>query len=160
MADNPKLSIGDEAPDFELETDEGGTVSLDDFEGERLVLYFYPRDMTPGCTTEACDFRDNLDTFQQKGWHVVGISPDDLESHEEFRDKYDLNFPLLADPDQEVAQKYGVWREKNNFGRTYEGIVRSTFLIDEDGTIVDIFDDVRATGHVSRLLGDLPGESE
>lgn len=157
MGDNPKLSIGDEAPEFELETDQGGTVSLEDFAGERVVLYFYPRDMTPGCTTEACDFRDNLETFREEGWNVVGISPDDLESHEEFREKYDLNFPLLADPDHEVALEYGVWREKNNFGRTYEGIVRSTFLIDSDGTIVDIFDSVRATGHVSRLLGDLPG---
>lgn len=157
MGDNPKLSIGDEAPEFELEGDQGGTVSLEDFAGERLVLYFYPRDMTPGCTTEACDFRDNLETFHEEGWNVVGISPDDLESHEEFREKYDLNFPLLADPDHEVALEYGVWREKDNFGRTYEGIVRSTFLIDSDGTIVDIFDSVRATGHVSRLLGDLPG---
>jgi len=155
MADNPKLSIGDEAPDFELESDRDGTVSLNDFEGEKLVLYFYPHDMTPGCTTEACDFRDNLEEFHQRGWNVVGVSPDDLDSHEEFRDKYDLNFPLLADTDNEVADRYGVWREKTNFGRTYEGVVRSTFLIDETGEIIDIEDGVRATGHVSRLLGEL-----
>ena len=156
MAENPKLSVGDQAPEFELESDEGGTVSLKDFEGERLVVYFYPRDMTPGCTTEACDFRDNIETFQDGGWKVVGISPDSVESHEEFREKYDLNFPLLADPEHDVAEKFGVWREKNNFGRTYEGVVRSTFLIDENGKITDIFDNVRATGHVSRLLGELP----
>jgi len=156
MAENPKLSSGDAAPDFELESDRGETVSLSDFEGERLVLYFYPHDMTPGCTTEACDFRDNLEEFRADGWKVVGISPDDRESHEEFRDKYDLNFPLLTDTDHEVADRYGVWREKNNFGRTYEGVVRSTFLIDENGSILEIYDDVRATGHVSRLLGNLP----
>jgi peroxiredoxin Q/BCP len=155
MADNPTLSTGDDAPDFELESDREGVVSLDDFAGEKLLLYFYPRDMTPGCTTEACDFRDHLEDFQELGWRVVGISPDPVDSHEEFRDKYDLNFPLLADPDHEVADKYGVWREKTNFGRTYEGVVRSTFLIDEQGEIVDIYDGVRATGHVSRLLDDL-----
>lgn len=155
MADNPTLSTGDDAPDFELESDREGVVSLDDFAGEKLLLYFYPRDMTPGCTTEACDFRDHLEDFQELGWRVVGISPDPVDSHEEFRDKYDLNFPLLADPDHEVADKYGVWREKTNFGRTYEGVVRSTFLIDEQGEIVDIYDGVRATGHVSRLLDAL-----
>lgn len=155
MADNPTLSIGDEAPDFELESDRDDVVSLDDFAGGKLVVYFYPRDMTPGCTTEACDFRDHLEDFEERGWNVVGISPDPLDSHEEFRDKYDLNFPLLADLDHEVADKYGVWREKTNFGRTYEGVVRSTFLIDEQGEIVDIYDGVRATGHVSRLLDDL-----
>jgi peroxiredoxin Q/BCP len=155
MSDNPKLSIGDEAPDFELESDDHGTISLDDFRGQKLVLYFYPQDMTPGCTTEACDFRDHREDFREKGWDVVGISTDALEQHEAFREKYDLDFPLLSDPDHEVAERYGVWREQTNFGRTYEGIVRSTFLIDEDGTIVDIRDDVRATGHVERLLRDL-----
>ncbi len=154
MADNPVLSVGDDAPDFELESDQDGPVSLQDFAGERLVLYFYPRDMTPGCTTEACDFRDHLEEFRDRGWSVVGISPDPIDSHSEFREKYDLNFPLLADPHHEVADRYGVWREKTNFGRTYEGVVRSTFLID-DGEIVDIYDGVRATGHVSRLLDDL-----
>ncbi|MFB6263518.1 MAG: thioredoxin-dependent thiol peroxidase [Bradymonadaceae bacterium] len=158
MSSNPKLSIGDPAPDFELETDSAGTVSLEDYRGEKLVLYFYPRDMTPGCTTEACDFRDNLETLQGRGWNVLGISPDSIESHEEFREKYNLNFPLASDPDHEVADRYGVWREKENFGRTYEGIVRSTFLIDEEGEILDVRDGVRATGHVERLLSDLPGE--
>lgn len=153
--ENPKLSVGDEAPDFELESDTDGTVSLSDYRGERVILYFYPRDMTPGCTTEACDFRDHLETLQEYGWQVLGCSPDTVESHEEFRDKYDLNFPLLADPDHGVAEAYGVWREKQNFGKTYEGVVRSTFLIDEDGEIVEIMDNVRATGHVERLVRDL-----
>jgi len=155
MGENPKLSVGDPAPDFELESDQRETIALEDFEGERLVLYFYPHDMTPGCTTEACDFRDNLESFREQGWHVVGISPDDIESHREFREKYDLNFPLLVDADHDVADRYGVWREKNDFGRTYEGVVRSTFLIDRDGTIVELLDEVRATGHVNRLLEDL-----
>jgi len=153
--ENPKLSVGEEAPDFELESDTDGTVSLSDYRGDRLILYFYPRDMTPGCTTEACDFRDHLETLQSHGWQVLGCSPDTVESHREFRDKYDLNFPLLADPDHDVAEAYGVWREKQNFGKTYEGVVRSTFLIDEEGEIVEIMDNVRATGHVERLVRDL-----
>ena len=158
MGENPKLSKGDDAPDFELESDDSGRVSLSDFAGQKLVLYFYPRDMTPGCTTEACDFRDNLETFQQEGWSVVGVSPDEVDDHQEFRQKYDLNFPLLADSDNEVAKAYGVWREKQTFGNTYEGIVRSTFLIDEEGEIIEIFDNVRATGHVERLLRDMPDD--
>lgn len=155
MTDNPALSVGDRAPDFELESDAHGTIALDDFQGQKLILYFYPQDMTPGCTTEACDFRDHLDELHEEGWNVVGVSTDPLDQHETFREKYDLNFPLLSDPDHEVAERYGVWREQTNFGRTYEGIVRSTFLIDEEGTIVDIRDDVRATGHVERLIRDL-----
>ena len=158
MGENPKLSKGDEAPDFEVDSDDSGTLSLSDFAGQKLVLYFYPRDMTPGCTTEACDFRDNLETFQQQGWQVIGVSPDEVDDHEEFRQKYDLNFPLLADTDNELAKAYGVWREKQTFGNTYEGIVRSTFLIDEEGEIIEIFDNVRATGHVERLLRDMPDD--
>jgi peroxiredoxin Q/BCP len=153
--ENPKLSVGDDAPDFEAETDIEGTVRLSDYRGESVILYFYPRDMTPGCTTEACDFRDHLETLQDRGWQVLGCSPDGLESHEEFREKYELNFPLIADPDHRVAEMYGVWREKQNFGKTYEGVVRSTFLIDEEGVIADIMDNVRATGHVERLVREL-----
>jgi peroxiredoxin Q/BCP len=158
MGENPKLSKGDDAPEFEAESDDSGALALSDFAGQKLVLYFYPRDMTPGCTTEACDFRDNLETFQEEGWQVVGVSPDEVDDHEEFRQKYDLNFPLLADTDNEIAKAYGVWREKQTFGNTYEGIVRSTFLIDEDGEIIEIFDNVRATGHVERLLRDMPDD--
>ncbi len=155
MGENPKLSVGDEAPQFELDSDTEGTVSLTDLLDEKLILYFYPKDDTPGCTTQACDFRDNLDDFDADGYHIVGISPDGVDSHEAFRDKYDLNFPLLADPDHEVAKAYGVYREKTTFGNKHMGIVRSTFIIDEEGVIQDIQDNVRATGHVERLLRDL-----
>ena len=155
MGENPKLSIGDKAPDFTLDSDDRGEVSLDELlEEGKVVLYFYPKDMTPGCTTEACDFRDHFDEFADKGYQIVGVSPDDVDSHEEFRETYDLNFTLLADPDHDVATNYGVYREKTSYGNTYEGIVRSTFLIDEDGTIEEIQDNVQATGHVNRLLRD------
>ncbi|MFW5966832.1 MAG: thioredoxin-dependent thiol peroxidase [Persicimonas sp.] len=154
MGTNPKLNVGDAAPDFTLESDDAGEVSLSDLRGEKVVLYFYPKDMTPGCTTQACDFRDNLDAFEEEGWRVLGVSPDPVDSHAEFREEHDLNFTLLADPDHEVAESYGVWREKQNYGRTYEGIVRSTFLIDEEGEIVEIQDNVQAKGHVERLLRD------
>lgn len=155
MGENPKLSVGDEAPDFELESDTEGTIRLQDLKGQKMVLYFYPQDMTSGCTTQACDFRDNLHRFGDLDYHVYGVSPDPVESHAEFREKFDLNFPLLADPEHEVAEKYGVWREKSTFGNTYTGLVRSTFLIDEQGVIEEIQDNVQATGHVERLLRDL-----
>ena len=155
MAENPKLSIGDLAPDFQLESDSAGPVSLADLRGQKVVLYFYPKDMTPGCTTQACDFRDHHETFLKEGWTVLGVSPDPVERHAKFRAKHELNFPLLADPKHVVAEAYGVWREKKNYGRTYEGIVRSTFFINEDGTIAAIYDNVRAKGHVERLLREL-----
>lgn len=155
MGENPKLSVGDQAPDFELDSDTEGTVRLEDLRGQKVILYFYPQDMTPGCTTQACDFRDHLHQFGDRGLHVYGVSPDSVDSHAEFRDKFDLNFPLLADPDQEVAKRYGVWREKTTFGNTYMGLVRSTFVIDEEGRIEEIQDNVQATGHVKRLLRDL-----
>lgn len=156
MANNPKLRVGDAAPDFSLESDTEGRVSLADLRGQKTVIYFYPRDMTPGCTRQACDFRDNHDVFSQKGWRIIGVSPDPVERHAKFRQKHDLNFTLLADPDHEMAEAWGVWRQKKNYGITYTGIVRSTFLIDEGGKIVDIQDNVRASGHVGRLLkGDL-----
>ncbi len=154
MGTNPKLNVGDAAPDFTLASDNEGDVALSDLRGQKVVLYFYPKDMTPGCTTQACDFRDHQDTFVDKGYKVLGVSPDPVERHAKFRDKHDLNFTLLADPDHAVAEAYGVWREKKNYGRTYEGIVRSTFVIDEDGNIADIQDNVRAKGHVERLLRD------
>jgi thioredoxin-dependent peroxiredoxin len=154
MGTNPKLSVGDKAPDFSLASDTGGEVSLSGLRGHKIVLYFYPKDMTAGCTKQACDFRDNLEVFADKGWKVLGVSPDPVDSHEKFRAKNDLNFPLLADTGHKVAEAYGVWREKQNYGRTYEGIVRSTFLIDEEGIITDIQDNVRAKGHVQRLMRD------
>ncbi len=155
MAKNPKVSIGDPAPDFTLPSDTQGDISLADYRGKKLVIYFYPKDMTPGCTTQACDFRDNHEHLQAQGWSILGVSPDSVESHAKFREKHNLNFPLLADTDHKMAEAYGVWREKTNYGKTYVGLVRSTFLIDEDGNIQDILDNVKATGHVQRLIRNL-----
>lgn len=154
MGTNPILNVGDQAPDFTLDSDDAGEVSLSDLRGQKVILYFYPKDMTPGCTTQACDFRDNMETFEENGFKVLGVSPDPVERHEKFRGKHDLNFTLLADPENEAAEAYGVWREKKNYGKTYTGIVRSTFFIDEEGKIAEIQDNVRAKGHVERLLRD------
>ena len=155
MGVNPKLSVGDSVPAFELESNTEGTVSADSLKGSKYVLYFYPKDDTPGCTKQACDFRDNIGQLSEYGYDVYGVSPDSLKSHEKFRGKYDLNFPLLADPDHEVAETFGVWREKKNYGKTYTGLVRSTFFVDEDGKLEKIYDNVRATGHVERLIREL-----
>jgi peroxiredoxin Q/BCP len=155
MGTNPKLSEGDAVPSFELQSDTEGTISAESLQGDKYVLYFYPKDDTPGCTTEACDFRDNLARLGGLGYKVFGVSPDTVESHEKFRGKYDLTFPLLADPEHEAAEAFGVWREKTNYGRKYTGIVRSTFVVDEEGKIAQIHDNVRAKGHVDRLLRDL-----
>lgn len=152
MGVNPKLSEGDNAPEWTMESDDSGTVSSNELAGQKYVLYFYPKDMTPGCTTQACDFRDSQDAFEAKGYRVLGVSPDPVERHAKFRDKHDLNFTLLADPEHEFAEAFGVWREKKNYGRTYMGIVRSTFVIDDEGTITQIHDNVRAKGHVGRLI--------
>ena len=157
MGTNPKLSVGDVAPDFTLESDDRGTVSLSGLRGQRVVLYFYPKDMTPGCTTQACDFRDNLGRLEALGYVVFGVSPDSVARHAKFRERDALTFGLLADEDHAVAEAYGVWREKTNYGKTYEGIVRSTFVIDEAGVLVDVQDNVRAKGHVARLLDALDG---
>lgn len=152
---NPILKDGDPAPDFRAESDAGGEVALADLAGKRTVLYFYPKDNTPGCTTQACDFRDNLARLQSLGIDVFGVSPDSIKSHHKFRDKYELSFPLLSDPEHTLAEAYGVWREKKNYGRVYKGIVRSTFVIAPDGTLERVYDNVRAKGHVERLLKDL-----
>ncbi len=141
---------GDKAPDFCLKgIDEEGRereFCLKDLLGSKLILYFYPKDNTPGCTTEACDFRDNLSRLQGKGYKVVGISPDTVESHKKFREKYSLNFPLLSDPEKKVAKAYGAYREK---------IIRSTFLIDEEGRIVRAWRNVKAKGHVESIMREL-----
>lgn len=152
---NPKLSVGDPVPAFELEADDGQTVSAKSLQGSKYVLYFYPKDDTPGCTTEACDFRDNMARLQGAGYRVFGVSPDSLKSHGKFRDKYELNFPLLADPDHVAAEAFGVWREKQNYGKTYLGLVRSTFVVDADGTLSHVYDNVKAKGHVERVLKDV-----
>ena len=155
MAVNPKLSEGDNVPEFTAESDDAGTISSADLLGQKYVLYFYPKDMTPGCTTQACDFRDNLEKFKSQGYRILGVSPDSVARHEKFRDKESLNFTLLSDPDHELAEQFGVWREKKNYGKVYVGIVRSTFIVNEEGKIDTIYDNVRAKGHVDRLVREL-----
>lgn len=145
------VSKGDPAPDFRLPADDGSTVSLSDFAGRRLVLYFYPKDDTSGCTAQACELRDDLPAFSALGIDVVGVSPDSVGSHVKFKEKYDLNFPLLADVDHETAEAYGVWKEKSMYGRTYMGIERSTFLIDGDGRVEQAWRKVKARGHAAML---------
>jgi len=155
------LKEGDKAPDFCLKgIDENGEEKefcLKDFKGSRLILYFYPKDNTPGCTVEACDFRDNLNVLVEKGYKVVGVSPDSINSHRKFKDKYGLNFPLLSDPDKKVAEAYGAFGEKKMYGKVTKGIIRSTFLIDEEGKIAKAWYNVKAKGHVEKLLRELEG---
>lgn len=146
---------GEQAPGFELATDRGEDLRLDDLRGRRVVLYFYPKDDTSGCTKEACGFRDALPEFDAQDAVVLGVSPDDVGSHEKFRDKYDLNFPLLADTDHSVAEAYGAWGKKKLYGREYEGVLRSTFLIDADGRIEKIYRKVKPAEHADEILADL-----
>lgn len=142
---------GDTAPDFTLTADDGSEVTLSDLRGQKVILYFYPRDDTSGCTAQACDLRDNLEVFTTRDAVVLGVSPDDRASHEKFRKKYDLNFPLLVDEDHAVAEAYGVWKEKSMYGRTYMGIERSTFIIDEEGVLEAVWRKVKARDHAARL---------
>jgi peroxiredoxin Q/BCP len=146
---------GSKAPDFTLETDEGTKVKLSQFRGQPVVVYFYPKDDTPGCTREACAFRDRKKDLAKSGAVVLGISPDDVKSHGKFRDKFDLNFPLLADAGHKVAEKYGAWREKNMYGKVSMGIQRSTFLIDAEGKIAKIWKKVNVDGHDQQVLDAL-----
>jgi thioredoxin-dependent peroxiredoxin len=148
---------GSPAPDFELATDEGERVRLSELKGSPVVLYFYPADDTPGCTAQACEIRDQWSQFRDRGAVVLGVSPDDEESHARFREKYSLPFTLLADPGHDVAEKYGVWVEKNNYGRKSMGIERSTFVIDQDGNVARALRRVKPEGHAERVLEALPG---
>jgi peroxiredoxin Q/BCP len=143
---------GVEAPDFTLPASGGQSISLHDLRGKKLILYFYPNDDTPGCTKEACQFRDLFPDFSASGATVLGISPNDSGSHDRFVAKYGLPFTLLADPGHKIAHRYGVWKQKSNYGRKYMGIERSTFLIDEDGIIQRVWRNVRANGHAQRVL--------
>ncbi|MGD8359786.1 MAG: thioredoxin-dependent thiol peroxidase [Gemmatimonadota bacterium] len=143
------IQKGDAAPDFELPADDGGRVRLGDLKGRRVILYFYPKDNTSGCTTQACELRDALPRIDEKG--AVGVSPDPVSSHQKFRDKYSLNFPLLSDQDHQVSEAYGVWKEKSMYGRKYWGIERSTFIIDENGVVVDVWRKVKPKGHADRV---------
>lgn len=146
---------GRRAPAFTLTADDGTKVRLADLKGQPLVLYFYPRDNTPGCTREACAFRDRKAKLRRLGAVVLGVSTDSIQSHQKFRDKYGLNFPLLADPDHRVAEKYGAWREKNMYGKKTMGIQRSTFLIDASGKVAKVWKQVKVDGHDEQVLDAL-----
>ncbi len=146
---------GEPAPEFTLASDAGEQVSLSDFRGKPVVLYFYPKDDTPGCTTQACGIRDAYAEFEQAGAVVLGVSPDDVGSHVKFREKYALPFTLLADPEHEVAERYGVWGEKKYMGRSYLGVNRSTFVIGPDGAVVKAMHDVKPATHADDVLAAL-----
>ncbi|MCD2169217.1 MULTISPECIES: thioredoxin-dependent thiol peroxidase [Microbacterium] len=145
------LEPGSAAPDFTLMDQDEHPVSLSDFRGRRVIVYFYPAAQTPGCTTQACDFRDSLASLQGAGYTVLGVSRDTPEKLRAFRDSDGLTFPLLSDPDHAVHEVYGAWGEKQNYGKTITGVLRSTFVIDEEGTVVEAMVNVKATGHVARL---------
>ena len=146
------LKEGDKAPSFNMPTNAGENVSLSKLKNQKVILYFYPRDDTPGCTKEACGFRDELSKYKRAGAVVIGVSRDSLESHERFVKKYNLNFTLASDKDSDVCEKYDVWRMKNNYGKTYFGIQRTTFLIDTKGKINKIWEKVKVDGHVDDVL--------
>ena len=146
------VEIGMQAPDFELKANNGETVQIAQFRGSNIVLYFYPKDMTPGCTTEACDFRDQIQQFTDLNAVVLGVSPDPAQRHQKFVEKYGLPFLLLADTDHHVAESYGVWKLKKNFGKEYMGIERSTFIIDKEGNLIKEWRKVQVKGHVEDAL--------
>jgi peroxiredoxin Q/BCP len=150
------IEEGKPAPDFELQSDTGETVRLSDFRGRPVVLYFYPKDDTPGCTTEACEFRDAYDVFRDRGAEILGVSPDDVRSHEKFKTKYELPFTLLADPDHSTAEAYDVWGERSFAGKKYMGINRSTFVIDKDGKVARAMIGIKPAGHAEDVLTALP----
>ena len=147
-----ELKVGQKAPDFTVLNDTGQKVKLSDFKGKKVVLYFYPKDDTPGCTKEACAFRDGIDEIKKKGAVVLGVSADSVESHKKFKSKFDLNFPLLADTDKKVIEGYGVWKEKSMYGRKYMGIERTTFIIGVDGKVSHIFPKVKVGEHYDEVV--------
>ena len=151
------LEEGTLAPDFTLPADGGGEVTLSDYRGKKVVLYFYPKDNTSGCTTEACGFRDDHAQYRAAGAAVLGVSPDSVRSHDNFKLKYNLPFALLSDPDHRVAELYGAWGDKKMYGRTYMGILRSTYVLDEDGRILRVFPKVKPKGHSQEVLEVLAG---
>ncbi len=146
------LQIGDNAPDFKVKDQDGNPVSLADYKGKKVVLYFYPKDNTPGCTAEACNLRDNYAQFQSAGYEILGVSTDSEKSHQKFIEKQQLPFKLLADTEKEIHEKYGTWVEKSMYGRKYMGTNRVTFVIDENGKIADIIEKVNTKDHTAQLL--------
>ena len=155
MSETPRLSPGDTAPDFTLNDDTGAEVSLSGLRGRKVIVYFYPAAMTPGCTKQACDFRDSLAELNGEGIEVIGISPDKPAKLAKFRDAEELNFPLLSDPEKATLEAWGTFGEKKMYGKTVQGVIRSTFLVDEAGKIEVAQYNVRATGHVAKLRRDL-----
>ena len=149
------LKVGEKAPEFTAVTDTGAEISLSSLRGKKVVLYFYPRDNTPGCTTEACDFRDRAEALAAKDAVVLGVSTDTVASHEKFKAKYSLPFTLLADPDKELVSAYGVYQEKKQYGRSFMGTVRTTFVIDPGGTITSVFEKVKVKDHADAVLASL-----
>ncbi|MEO8884421.1 MAG: thioredoxin-dependent thiol peroxidase [Mucilaginibacter sp.] len=149
------LKQGDKAPNFTAKDQNGKTVSLTDFKGKTVILYFYPKDDTPGCTAEACDFRDNYQSLLSKGFEVIGVSTDDEKSHKKFESKYNLPFPLIADEDKKIVEAYGVWGEKNMYGKTYMGTMRTTFIINADGYIQKVIDKVDTKASSQQVLNVL-----
>jgi thioredoxin-dependent peroxiredoxin len=146
---------GKKAPDFSLKDDAGANVKLSALKGRKVVLYFYPKDDTPGCTKEACSFRDGFKEIQKKGAIVLGVSPDTVESHRKFKEKFKLNFPLLSDDEKNVVNAYGVWKEKSLYGRKYMGVERTTFVIDEEGKVKKVFPKVKVDGHYEEVISEL-----
>jgi peroxiredoxin Q/BCP len=150
-----QLEVGVAAPQFTGKDQEGNQVSLQDFKGKKLILYFYPKDDTPGCTAEACNLRDNYEDLISRGFGIVGISPDNEKSHGKFRSKYNLPFSLLADPETAIIKAYGAWGEKSMYGKKYEGVLRTTFVIDETGHILRIISKVNTADHTQQILNEL-----
>lgn len=147
-----RVKIGNKAPDFFGATDGGGRFSVKDLGRRKLVLYFYPKNGTPGCTTEAQAFRNSIESFRQEGTEVIGVSKDSIKQHDNFKEKHHLPFPLISDVDGKICKAYGVWQTKKNYGREYMGIVRSTFLIDAEGNVARVWENVRVKGHVDEVL--------
>ena len=146
------LSKGDQAPEFHGLNQKGEEISLSGFRGKKLILYFYPKDNTPGCTAESCNLNDNYQMWLSKGYEVIGISPDNVSSHKKFADKFQFGFNLVADPETQILQAYGVWGEKNMYGKKYMGVLRTTFVIDENGVIVEIFNKVETKNHSDQII--------
>jgi len=146
------LQVGDVAPEFESTDQDGNPVKLTDYRGKKVVLYFYPKDNTPGCTAESCNLRDNYETLQAQGYEVLGVSPDSEASHQKFIAKHELPFTLIADTDKQVHEKYGTWGEKKMYGKTYMGTVRTTFVIDEEGKIAEVISKVKTKDHAAQIL--------
>lgn len=147
------LQVGDKAPSFEAKDQDGNSIKLSDFQGKKIVIYFYPKDSTPACTAQACSLRDNYEALLAKGFAVLGVSVDDEKSHKKFANKYSLPFPLLADPDHNIVEAFGVWGEKMLYGRKYMGTIRTTFIIDEAGVIQEVISKIDTKNHAAQVLG-------